>query len=125
MAGWSFPTVFLIKTNDFQAKKLTSSSMPIGACKFGDYELDSFRYADRSNLYFNCQIRITIKEPGQECARPTCPEPARRKRGAKVVRRNRRQEAAAGDLIVDVSYKNPILVGDVDLTESGTASYHS
>lgn len=26
-----------------------------------------FKYADRSNLYFNCQMRVTIKEPGQDC----------------------------------------------------------
>ena len=26
-----------------------------------------FKYADRANLYFSCQMRVTIKEPGQEC----------------------------------------------------------
>ena len=26
-----------------------------------------FKYADRANLYFDCQMRVTIKEPGQDC----------------------------------------------------------
>ena len=26
-----------------------------------------FKYADRTNLYFNCQIRIDVKEPNKEC----------------------------------------------------------
>uniref|UniRef100_A0A914URN5 ZP domain-containing protein n=1 Tax=Plectus sambesii TaxID=2011161 RepID=A0A914URN5_9BILA len=81
-------------------------------------EAHVFKYADKSNIYFNCQIKITIKEPGQECARPTCAEaPRRRRRGARAPARKRREESAT-DLIVDVSYKNEILVGDVDLTEN-------
>ena len=29
----------------------------------------------RSQLFYQCQISITIKEPGSECPRPQCPEP--------------------------------------------------
>ena len=29
----------------------------------------------RSQLFYQCQISITIKEPGSECPRPQCAEP--------------------------------------------------
>lgn len=35
-------------------------------------EAHVFKYADRANLYFNCQIRITIKDAGEQCPIPTC-----------------------------------------------------
>lgn len=31
-------------------------------------EAHVFKYADRSNLYFNCQINIVVKDPGSPCA---------------------------------------------------------
>lgn len=31
-------------------------------------EAHVFKYADRSNLYFNCQINILVKDPGSECS---------------------------------------------------------
>uniref|UniRef100_F1LG22 Cuticlin-1 n=1 Tax=Ascaris suum TaxID=6253 RepID=F1LG22_ASCSU len=34
-----------------------------------------YKYADRSQLFYQCQIRITIKEPNSECERPKCTEP--------------------------------------------------
>uniref|UniRef100_A0A915BX73 ZP domain-containing protein n=1 Tax=Parascaris univalens TaxID=6257 RepID=A0A915BX73_PARUN len=34
-----------------------------------------YKYADRSQLFYQCQIRITIKEPYSECERPRCKEP--------------------------------------------------
>ena len=30
-------------------------------------EAHVFKYADRANLYFDCQIMITVKEPDQVC----------------------------------------------------------
>jgi hypothetical protein len=39
-------------------------------------EAHVYKYADRAQLFYQCQISITIKEPNSECARPTCPEPA-------------------------------------------------
>ncbi|VDK61417.1 unnamed protein product [Gongylonema pulchrum] len=38
-------------------------------------EAHVYKYADRSQLFYQCQITITIKEPQTECARPSCPEP--------------------------------------------------
>jgi hypothetical protein len=31
-------------------------------------EAHVFKYADRSQLYFNCQIKIDVKDPGQNCS---------------------------------------------------------
>ncbi|KAF8361262.1 hypothetical protein PRIPAC_88185, partial [Pristionchus pacificus] len=33
-----------------------------------------YKYADRNQLFYQCQISISVKEPNQECARPQCPE---------------------------------------------------
>ncbi|KAK6104992.1 Zona pellucida-like domain family protein [Brugia pahangi] len=38
-------------------------------------EAHVYKYADRSELFYQCQITITIKEPNGECTRPQCPEP--------------------------------------------------
>ncbi|GMT13488.1 hypothetical protein PFISCL1PPCAC_4785, partial [Pristionchus fissidentatus] len=42
-----------------------------------------YKYADRNQLFYQCQISISVKEPNQECARPQCPEA--RNFGAKKV----------------------------------------
>lgn len=38
-------------------------------------EAHVYKYADRSQLFYQCQITITIKEPNSECPRPQCIEP--------------------------------------------------
>lgn len=38
-------------------------------------EAHVYKYADRSQLFYQCQISITIKEPNSECPRPKCAEP--------------------------------------------------
>ncbi|PAV57309.1 hypothetical protein WR25_20383 [Diploscapter pachys] len=44
-------------------------------------EAHVYKYADKENMYFNCQISITIKQPGAEyCDVPICPDPPRRRR---------------------------------------------
>lgn len=42
----------------------------------GFQEAHVYKYADRSQLFYQCQISITIKEPNAECPRPQCTEPA-------------------------------------------------
>ncbi|VDM46342.1 unnamed protein product [Toxocara canis] len=43
-------------------------------------EAHVFKYADRPVLFFQCQISLTVKEPGSSCTRPSCAEPTRRRR---------------------------------------------
>ncbi|CAI4222323.1 unnamed protein product [Auanema sp. JU1783] len=38
-------------------------------------EAHVYKYADRSQLFYQCQISISVKEPNSECARPQCSEP--------------------------------------------------
>ncbi|VDM96447.1 unnamed protein product [Thelazia callipaeda] len=38
-------------------------------------EAHVYKYADRSELYYQCQISITVKELNNECPRPQCSEP--------------------------------------------------
>uniref|UniRef100_A0A0R3RZN7 ZP domain-containing protein n=1 Tax=Elaeophora elaphi TaxID=1147741 RepID=A0A0R3RZN7_9BILA len=38
-------------------------------------EAHVYKYADRSQLFYQCQITIAIKEPNGECVRPQCSEP--------------------------------------------------
>jgi hypothetical protein len=38
-------------------------------------EAHVYKYADRSQLFYQCQIAITVKEPNAQCPRPTCTEP--------------------------------------------------
>uniref|UniRef100_F1L337 Cuticlin-1 n=1 Tax=Ascaris suum TaxID=6253 RepID=F1L337_ASCSU len=38
-------------------------------------EAHVYKYADRSQLFYQCQIKITIKEPGADCERPKCSDP--------------------------------------------------
>jgi hypothetical protein len=44
-------------------------------------EAHVFKYADRADLYFQCQINILVKEPNEDCPRPVCGSPAGRGAG--------------------------------------------
>ncbi|VBB32507.1 unnamed protein product [Acanthocheilonema viteae] len=57
-------------------------------------EAHVYKYADRTEVFYQCQITITIKEPNGECVRPECPEPqgfgATKKQSARRSLRKRR-----------------------------------
>ncbi|CAG9530288.1 unnamed protein product [Cercopithifilaria johnstoni] len=38
-------------------------------------EAHVYKYADRPELFYQCQMTISIKEPNSECIRPECAEP--------------------------------------------------
>ena len=48
----------------------------------GGVETHVFKYADRAELYFQCQVSLFVKEPSAACPRPNCPEPASRGAGS-------------------------------------------
>ncbi|CAJ0565582.1 unnamed protein product, partial [Mesorhabditis spiculigera] len=61
-------------------------------------EAHVYKYADRENMYFDCEITISIKEPGQEfCEYPTCPEPPRRRRLAELEHEANISNLASGE----------------------------
>jgi len=62
-------------------------------------EAHVFKYADRAQLFFQCQIAITIKEPNAECERPQCAEPATGRKRRSVLK-NYRPEESAGTIDV-------------------------
>uniref|UniRef100_A0A915AY13 ZP domain-containing protein n=1 Tax=Parascaris univalens TaxID=6257 RepID=A0A915AY13_PARUN len=57
-------------------------------------EAHVYKYADRSQLFYQCQITITIKEPGGDCPRPQCQEPTGTVRGEGTARTNELVAAA-------------------------------
>ena len=78
-----------------------------------------FKYADRPQLYFNCQIRIGVKEPNSDCAEyrgdscPDAPETTGRKKRAAPA--PRKEHPALG--VMDITPSYPIFVADVELTK--------
>uniref|UniRef100_A0A7E4VGH6 ZP domain-containing protein n=1 Tax=Panagrellus redivivus TaxID=6233 RepID=A0A7E4VGH6_PANRE len=53
-------------------------------------EAHVFKYADRSALFFQCQVSISVKEPGSVCSRPSCADPVRGRRHVPIAPRARK-----------------------------------
>ncbi|VDM48875.1 unnamed protein product [Toxocara canis] len=70
-------------------------------------EAHVYKYADRSQLYYQCQIAISIKEPNSECPRPKCSEPtgfgAVKQSAPRAAASLLRKRRAAGDDVLDVA----------------------
>lgn len=86
-------------------------------------EAHVYKYADREQLFYQCQISISIKEPSEACARPQCVDPqgfgARRveKDGGQRLIRKRRDVNM--DDVVDVRVK----LSAFDITDQ-VANHH-
>lgn len=67
-------------------------------------EAHVFKYADRAQLFFQCQIAITIKEPNSQCAHPQCPDltTGRKRRLARIPDRSQEEAAGTVDVIAQL-----------------------
>ncbi len=74
-------------------------------------EAHVFKYADRSQLFFECQISVTLKESDDGCLRPSCPEP--QPFGAAIRSNTRRGRGRRNAAIIDDSN---IVDVNVDIT---------
>uniref|UniRef100_A0A9J2P2H9 ZP domain-containing protein n=1 Tax=Ascaris lumbricoides TaxID=6252 RepID=A0A9J2P2H9_ASCLU len=70
-------TVQIINEEGCALDKYLLNNLEYPADLMAGQEAHVYKYADRSQLFYQCQIRITIKEPNSECERPKCNEPLR------------------------------------------------
>ncbi|CAI5443715.1 unnamed protein product [Caenorhabditis angaria] len=68
-------TVQILDENGCALDKFLLNNLEYPTDLMAGQEAHVYKYADRSQLFYQCQISITIKEPNEECARPTCSEP--------------------------------------------------
>ncbi|CAI2340542.1 unnamed protein product [Caenorhabditis sp. 36 PRJEB53466] len=68
-------TVQILDENGCALDKFLLNNLEYPTDLMAGQEAHVYKYADRSQLFYQCQISITIKEPHEECARPTCAEP--------------------------------------------------
>lgn len=68
-------TVQILDENGCALDKFLLNNLEYPTDLMAGQEAHVYKYADRSQLFYQCQISITVKEPNEECARPTCSEP--------------------------------------------------
>ncbi|CAD6192589.1 unnamed protein product [Caenorhabditis auriculariae] len=68
-------TVQILDENGCALDKFLLNNLEYPTDLMAGQEAHVYKYADRSQLFYQCQISITIKEPHSECARPQCGEP--------------------------------------------------
>uniref|UniRef100_A0A8R1DN64 ZP domain-containing protein n=1 Tax=Caenorhabditis japonica TaxID=281687 RepID=A0A8R1DN64_CAEJA len=68
-------TVQILDENGCALDKFLLNNLEYPTDLMAGQEAHVYKYADRSQLFYQCQISITVKEPHEECARPTCSEP--------------------------------------------------
>ena len=73
--------VDLIDTNGCAADLYLLNNPEYNSDLEAGVEAHVFKYADRADLYFQCQVTILVKEPNQECPRPECASPPGRGAG--------------------------------------------
>lgn len=68
-------TVQILNEEGCALDKFLLNNLEYPADLMAGQEAHIYKYADRSQLFYQCQITITIKEPNSECERPKCTEP--------------------------------------------------
>ncbi|CAI2354855.1 unnamed protein product [Caenorhabditis sp. 36 PRJEB53466] len=63
---------FLIDSNGCAIDRFLLSNIEYPENLLAGQEAHVYKFADRDALFFQCQISITVKEPGEECLRPVC-----------------------------------------------------
>ncbi|ETN79771.1 hypothetical protein RB195_019764 [Necator americanus] len=68
-------TVQILDENGCALDKFVLNNLEYPTDLMAGQEAHVYKYADRSQLFYQCQISISIKEPSSECPRPQCTEP--------------------------------------------------
>lgn len=68
-------TVEIINGNGCAIDRFVLNNLEYPSDLMAGQEAHVYKYADRSQLFYQCQITISIKNPGEECSRPQCEEP--------------------------------------------------